>query len=182
MTATILIRHLTGDAGGPTYTDVTSANTRFNTSDTHAASGSETPIPIPSAGANYSYWVVYQADCAGSPDGTVDNLRWYTSGSSTSPAGVSWLASDASTYVQAVGTEGVTGLVLNATNYPTLSGSTEDPFTWTAGSPKSVSGSISNPSTGPFGDFLAVQIQVDSTTALAGPIDAETLSLVFDES
>lgn len=182
MAATVLIRHYTGSSGAPVLTDVTSLNTRMNTSDTHASAGTSTPVPIPSSGTNYSYWVALRADATVTPTGTVSNLRWYSDGTNSSPAGVTWLAQNATSYVQATGTSGTTGLALNTTNYSTLSAAPVDLFGFTSVSPKSVSGSITNPSTGPFGDWFVVQGAVASTTATAGAVPVEVVSLVYDES
>lgn len=182
MAATVLIRRYSGSAGAPTLTDVTSANTRFNTSDTHAASGTATPIPIPSSSSNFSYWVAYRLDASTTPTGTISNVRWYSDGTNSSPAGVSWRAQEATSYVRATGTSGTTGLELNTTNYATLTAATADLFSFTSVAPKTITATISNPSTGPFGDWFVVQMEVASTTAATGAVTSETLSVVYDET
>jgi hypothetical protein len=176
------MRAYTGSAGAPTITDVTSTNLRFNTSDTYASGGSATPIPIPSSSSNFSYWVAYRLDATVTPVGTISNVRFYTSGVSGFPAGVSARCQEATSYIQATGTPGTTGLELNTTNYATLTGATVDPFSFTAASPKTISGSLANPSTGPFGNWFVMQIEVASTTAAGGTIAAPQLFVVFDET
>lgn len=63
----------------------------------------------------------------------------------------------------------------------TLLSGTTDAFTYTSGSPLSLAGSISNPSTGPFGDGLELQMTVGST-ASQGTTPSETLTFQYDES
>lgn len=182
MAETIVLRHYTGSSGAPVLTDVTSLNTRMNSSDTHASAGTATPVPIPTAGTNYSYWVALRADATVTPVGTVSNLRWYSDGANSAPAGVTFKAQEATSYVQATGTSGTTGLQLNTTNYATLTAAPVDLFGFTSVSPKSISGSITNPSTGPFGSWFVVQGEVASTTATSGAVPTETLSLVYDSA
>jgi len=62
-----------------------------------------------------------------------------------------------------------------------LTGLTTSAFTYTSGSPLSVSGSISNPSTGVFGDPVQLQMAVAST-ATQGTTPSETLTFAYDES
>jgi hypothetical protein len=82
----------------------------------------------------------------------------------------------------ATGTVGTAGDELNAINHTGLTDDPEDPFDWDSGSPKSLSGSISNPSTGDFGDFLVCQLAVDDTAAASGAITAETSTWQWDET
>lgn len=182
MAATVLIRAYSGSSGAPTLTDVTTLNTRLNTSDTHASAGTATPVGIPASGTNYSYWMALRPEATVTPAGTVSNLRWYTDGTNSSPAGITYKCQEATTYVQATGTAGTTGLQLNTTNYSTLTAAPVDLFGFTSVSPKSIAGSITNPSTGPFGSWFVVQGEVASTTATSGAVTAETLSLVYDET
>jgi len=58
---------------------------------------------------------------------------------------------------------------------------TTDVFTYTSGSALSVTGSISNPSTGAFGDGVLLQMGVAST-ATQGTTGSETLTFQYDES
>lgn len=179
MAATVLIRRLTGS--GPTATDITSINTRANAEDAHSTAGTTNPIQIPAAGTNYSYWVVTRLDATVTPSGTINNIKWYTDGANGFGTGVTCKMNTATGYVQATGTAGTTGDVLNTTNYSTLAGATSDAFSFTSGSPKSVTGSISNPSTGQFGDRVVYQIEVDSTAG-PGATPQETFTWKYDET
>jgi len=179
MAATVTIRRLTG--AGPTSTDITSINTRANAEDAHSTAGTTNPIQIPAAGTNYSYWVVTQLSADTTPAGTINNIKWYTDGGNGFGTGVTCKMNTATGYVQATGTPGTTGDILNTTNYSTLAGATSDSFSFTSGSPKSVTGSITNPSTGAFGDRAVYQIEV-GTTAGPGATPQETFTFRYDET
>ncbi len=187
MAATVTIRRWTGTAAAPVKTDVTAIVSRYSTSDNHYTSGTTNPIPVPSTGTNYSYWVSYRLSIDVTPVTTVNNLKFYTDGASSSPAGVTWLCQSANVgadagYREATGTIGTTGLVLDATNHTGLTAAPVDPFTFTAASPKTLTGTMSNPTTGDVGDFVVVQMGVASTVASTGAVTAETFSFVFDET
>jgi hypothetical protein len=181
MPATVKINRYTGS--GPTKTDITGANTVANATDTHqsSATGSSDPIRIPTSGTNYSYWVVCRLECTVTPLGTLNNIRWYTDGSNTFGTGVTCKVQTATSYVQATGTAGTSGIQLTTGNYPTLAGAPVNAFTYVVGSPLSVSGSLSNPSTGDFGDFVVYQLEVDST-AVPGVTGTETFTWLYDET
>jgi hypothetical protein len=184
MPATVLIRRKTG--AGPTSTDITSINTRANAEDAHTTAGVANSIRIPAAGTNYSFWVTTRLDVTVTPAGTIDNLRWFTDGSNNFGTGVTCKGAKASTganagYRQATGTVGTTGDILNGTNHTGLDEATADVFGFTSGSPKSLTGTISNPTTGQFGDHWVYQIEVAST-ASPGATAAETFTWRYDET
>lgn len=183
MAATVTITRWTGSAGGPTKTNITGANTVANAQDTHTAiaSGSANPIVIPTAGTNYSYWVTTRLNCTVTPDGTINNIRWYTDGANNFGTGVTCNMQSADSYVQATGTTGVTGTELTTGNHAGLTGSPVSAFTYTSGSPLSLTGSITNPSTGDFGQFIVYQIAVAST-ASPGVTGTETFTWIYDET
>lgn len=178
MAATVLIRRLTG--AGPTATDITSANTRASTSDAPSP-GTSDPIPVPPSGTNYSYWVTTRLDATVTPDTAINNINWYTDGANSMGTGITCVGQDASSYVQATGTQGTTGTQLTTGNHAGLTGSPVDVFTFTSGSPKSITGSISNPSTGQFGNRFVYQIEVASTAG-PGATTAETFTWSYDET
>lgn len=178
MPATIQINRLTG--AGPAATDITSINTRANAEDAHSTAGTSNPIQIPAAGTNYSYWVVTRLNCTVTPSSVVNNVKWYTDGGNSLGTGVTMKANTASGYVQASGTLGTTGLQLTTGNYATLAGAPTDAFGFTSGAPLNVTATISNPSTGQFGDRVAYQIEVGST-ALPGASGSETITWRYDE-
>ena len=119
------------------------------------------------------------------PSGTINNIRWYTDGANGFGTGVTCKVATANTYGQASGTTGDTGDQLTVANYGDgvndLNGAPADAFTKTSGSPQSVSGSITNPSTGDFGDFVVYQIEVGAT-ASPGATPAETFTWLYDET
>lgn len=181
MAATVVIKRWTGSSGSPTKTDITGINTRANAEDAHTTAGTDNPIQVPSSGTNYSFWVSTRLSATSSPSGTIDNLRWYTDGSNNFGTGITCKGNTASAYAQATGTDGVTGDQLNTTNHEDLAGAPVDVFGHTSGSPKSVPGSISNPSTGDFGDFFVYQIEV-ADTAGPGATAQETFTWKYDET
>lgn len=183
MAATIIINRWTGSSGAPTKTDITGINTVANASDAHqaTAAGSTNPIVIPSAGTNYSFWVSTRFSCSVTPAGTVNNIRWYTDGANSFGTGVTCKAQNATSYVQATGTTGTTGTQLTTGNHAGLSGAPADAFSFTSGSPKSLTGSITNPNTGDFGDFMVYQLEV-GTTASPGVTGTETITWLYDET
>lgn len=179
MPATITIRRLTSTT--PTSTDITSINTRANAEDAHSTAGTTNPIQIPAAGTNYSFWVVTQLNATTSPSSIINNIKWYTDGTNSFGTGVTMKVNTATGYVQATGTTGTTGNILNTTNYATLAGATSDAFTYTSASPLSVTGSLSNPSTGAFGDRVVYQIEVGTTASPGTTAVAETITWRYDE-
>lgn len=178
MAATVQIRRLTG--AGPTSTDITSGNTRASTSDSPTP-GTANPIPIPGAGTNYSFWVTTQLNATVTPTGTINNLQWYSDGGNGFGTGVTCVGQTATSYVEATGTVGTTGTELTTGNHAGLTAAPASVFTFTSGSPKAVTGSLSNPTTGAFGDRFVYQIAV-GTTAAAGTTPTETFTWQYDET
>lgn len=184
MAATVQIVRKTG--AGPTSTDITAINTRANAEDTHTVAGTTNPIRIPAAGTNYSYWVTTRLNVTVTPAGTIDNLRFFTDGANGFGTGVTCKGAKASTgaaagYREASGTPGTTGTQLLQANHSGLDEAPADVFTFTSGSPKALTGTISNPTTGQFGDHWVYQIEV-GTTANPGATNPESFSFRYDES
>ena len=179
MAATVTIRRWTGTSGSPTKTDITSINTRANAEDTHTTAGTTNSILIPAAGSNYSYWVSTRLSVDAITGGTVDNLKWYTDGSNNFGTGVTCIGESASAYVQATGTAGQTGIELTTTNHASLGTDPVNVFTYTSGSPKSLTGSSST--TGDIGHFFVYQMVVDSTAA-SGATASETFTWKYDDT
>ena len=187
MVATVIIERLTG--AGPTRTAITSINTRANAADAHTTGDTASPIEIPSSpGTNYSYWVNTQLNATVTPDTLIDNIEWFTDGVNSYGTGVTCVVAQAAlaSYTQATGTPGVTGTVLNDTNYSggTLTPATPtDAFAEVTGAPLAVTGSIANPSTGAFGNIVVYQVEVDETAGSGvAPGSPETWTWRFDES
>jgi hypothetical protein len=177
MAATVLIRRLTG--AGPTATDITSINTRANAEDAHTTAGTSNSILVPAAGTNYSYWVVTRLDVTAITSGTVDNVKWYTDGANNFGTGVTCRVGTATGYTQATGTAGTSGTELTVGNYATFTLGNANAFTYTSGSPLSVSGTTTG--TGQFGDRVVYQIEV-GTTAASGATAQETFTWRYDDT
>ena len=179
MPATVTIKRLTGNVGAPTLTDITSGTTRVSLSDS-ATPGTATPCLIPNSSTNYSFWAVIAMYADTSPAGTIDTVKLYSDGVNSFGTGVTMVIGQATTYVQATGSA-TTGILLNTTNYVTLTGAPVDVFTYTAGSPLAITGSISNPSTGKVTNYVPFQMAVASTAA-PGIVSAETLTMTYNET
>lgn len=177
MSATVLIRRLTG--AGPTLTDITSINTRANAEDAHSTAGTSNSVLVPASGTNYSFWVVTRLDVTAITGGTVNNIKWYTDGSNNFGTGVTCKGNTATSYVQATGTTGTSGTQLTTGNYSTVT-TPVDVFTFTSGSPKSVTGSTSAVSA-TFADPFVYQIEV-GTTASSGASAQETFTYQYDDT
>lgn len=185
MPATVQIRRHTGAAGSQTKTDVTSINTRLNAEDAHTTAGTTNPVQVPTSGTKYSFWASFRLNCSVAPSGTIDNIRWYTDASNNLGTGLTMKVATASAgadagYRQATGSAGDTGTQLTTGNHTGLDGSPADAFTYSAGSPLAVAGSITA-TTGEFGRFVVLQIEV-GTTAGPGASAQETITWKYDET
>jgi hypothetical protein len=180
MAAGIIIHRWTGTTASPTLTNITSANTRASTSDS-ASPGTSNPIPIPTdASTNYSFWVSTRLACTAISAGTVDNIRWYTDGT-TFGTGITTNVGVATAYTTAAGTAGSSGIVLNTSNYPSLTGATVQAFTYVSTAALTVGGSASAVATGGFGNFVVYQLAVTSA-ASGGTLAAETFTFKYDDT
>lgn len=179
MAATVTIRRWTGNSKNPTKTNITGINTRANAEDAHSTNGSTNSILIPTSGVNYSFWVSTRLSVDTINSGTVDNLRWFTDGRNDFGVGVTCKGNTASSYVQATGTTGQTGTKLATSSHNGLSADPVDVFTFTSGSPKSVSGSTTG--AGDIGDFVVYQIEV-IPTATDGATAQETFTWKYDDT
>ena len=178
MVATVLIRRLT--AAGPTATDITSLNTRANTTDLHTTDDTAFPIQIPTdTGTKFSYWVVTRLDVTVAPDTLIDNVEWFTDGANSFGTGVAAVGETATDYTQATGTAGDTGDELTTGNYTSLNTDPTDIFAFTSAAPKAVVGSATD--TGQFGDRFVYQLAVTSD-ASPGATGLETITWRFDET
>lgn len=180
MPATITIRRRTGTTGSPTNTDITSATSRVSLFDSPTP-GAGNPLQIPNAGTNYSFWSSFYLSADTTPSGTIDTVKWYSEGSNSYGTGIAMKVATASSYAQGVGSA-TSGTQMIVANYATLTPSPpNDAFGYTSGSPLSVSGSISNPSTGIITNFIAMQMEI-GTTAIPGVLTAETYSMTYNET
>lgn len=179
MAATVQIVRLTGATATPVATDITSINTRANAEDAHTTAGTANSILVPTTGTNYSYWVTTRLNVTAITAGTVDNVKWYTDGTNNFGTGVTCSVGTATGYVQATGTLGTSGTVLNATNYTGFTLGNANAFTYTSAAPLAVAGSTT--AVGEFGDRVVYQIEVGATAA-SGATAQETFTWRYDDT
>ena len=170
--ATISIKEINGSGGG---TPTTITTPRLCSADNYNP-GTLYPLVKPAAGSNYSYWKTWYLNADTTPTGTINNVKVYTDGT-IGWTGVILKFGTNTTYTQSTGTQDTTG-VDAATS---LSITMTDASTYTSASPLSLSGSITNPSTGKVSDYLIVQATV-STSATAGTLSSETITFRYDET
>lgn len=156
-------------AAGATQSNVDGGTLRFKVAD-DATVDANNPIPIPPSGTNYSYIKQLRFSCVTTaPSNLVNNLKFYTDGSGwTGGTGVGLNAKTSASYTNPA-TQGTTA----------LSG-TASAFSYTSGSPLSVTGSTATAG-GVFGDYVQLQMSV-TTTASPGTTTSETLTFAYDES
>ncbi len=167
MAATIEIRSYHG-ATPDSGTDRAGGTVRFKQADNDTVDANN-PIPIPGGGTNYSFKKQLRYYASVTPANVIDTLRWYTDGANGLGTGVGLNVKSNATYQDPVGlgSSDMTG--------------TTDAFSSTSGSPLTVTGSITNPSTGAFGDYVHLQMTVINT-ASSGTTPSETTTYQFDES
>jgi len=186
MVATVDIVRKTGPSGAIVVSVITAINTRANAYDGHSTGDTANPIQKPASGYNYSYWVSTRLKAQTTPIGTINNLRYFTDGVNGFGTGVTCKAAKASIipdagYRQATGTPGVTGTELTVLNHPGLDSAPVDIFTYVAGAPLALVGSIVNPNVGEFGDHVVYQVAID-TTVSPGPTATENFTFRYDET
>ena len=165
-------------------------NIRFKTAD-DATIDTASPIPVPAAGTNYSYWKQVYLYCANADSDTIDNVKFYSDGTISFGTGVTLMVGDETPvknsgseagYEVATGTPGTTGNEMVAA-HAGLSGST-DAASLTSGSPLTVSiseaGNVINAAT-ETSNYVILQVNV-ATTAAAGLTSSETLTFQYDET
>ena len=180
------------DFGGSDNTPGTSQNTdglgppnmRFKQAD-DATIDENNPIPIPAAGTNYSRWKQVYLKCTAAPSTQVNNVKFYTDGSNFG-TGITLNIADACPLHSSTVT---TGYDVADANVTMASGghtdvtTVTDAFTYTSGSPKSISiseaGSIIN-AIGETTNYIVLQMAV-GTTASPGNLTDETMYYQYDE-
>jgi len=180
MAATVHVYAHTGAGPSDTNTDgLGPPRVRLKTADDTTIDTND-PIPIPTAGTKYSYWKSLTLWCSTSPTGTINNIKLFTDGSGFGTGITTYVGDEtSSTYDQATGTPGDTGDEMVA-NHAQINSKT-DVFTYVTGSPKDVSGSINNPSTGRISDYVVLQMDVIST-ASPGDLTDEDFTFRYDET
>ena len=162
-----------------TLTDITSACTRVSTSDSPIP-GAANPIPIPSSGSNYSFFVstILYAACA--PDNEISNIKHYSDGGNGFGTGVSAFVTTASEYEVATGTAGSSGIILSNACHAGMNTAPSPMFDFSSGCKMPVVGTL-GATTGSFADHVVFQISVD-TTGSPGNSGEETMTWEFDET
>ena len=185
MPATVDLQRRTGPTGTIVDTDVTSTDGRLSASDV-VTPGTTNAIQIPTSGTNYSYWASYRLNAKTTPTGTINNIRLYFDGSNQFGTGITAKGAKASTgadagYREATASVGVTGTALTQALHSGLDEAPVNVFNFKSAAPKSLTGSISNPSTGQFGDHFVIQVEV-TNIASAGASGLERMTWVYDET
>ena len=196
MAATYTVKYGVGaDGAGVTWTVLPGGggtSFRFKTN-TDTAEDLNDPIPIPSSGINYSFWVSVVLELGGTY-AQVDNIRHYsdaTIGWTLGTAGGLFINDDASPsgltdtdYDQSAGTAGTTGYnaIIAAPNGHGDVASMADIETFTAGSPQLIdSTAYISPTETTL--HLVMQVRVDEAAngAVQGLQSPETLTFLADE-
>ncbi len=210
MPAEYAIRYATGPDGSPAWNQLPGGSNdafRFKTN-TDVAEDLNDPIPIPSGGFNYSFWVSLTLYITGNPTYTqVDNIRHYSDGT------IGWtLGTDGglmvhqksgenrdtgthgltdAQYFQSQGVAGASGDELTAANHSALIDATT-PYVdlsggavyYYAGSPQIVDTTAYSGSPGPENTLhLVLQVKCDTAAlgASQGLQTGETLTFLADE-
>lgn len=188
---TNIVRHTGAPSGGggTTRDIIDGASTMAMTDDAHHPSGSVVdPLIVPSSGIIFSYWVSVRWNAVTSPVGAINNLRFYTDGTRDLLEGIDLLGGLAfnapnAGYRQATGRVGSSGDQLLVVTHTGLGADPEDLFQYLSGTPLAMSGSLSNPNTGDFGDFLVFQMSVSSLyTGGTQETVGETFTMQYDET
>lgn len=165
--------------GATPPSNVVVTNLRFKLADNNNQDANN-PCVKPSAGTNYSWWKHIALYCTVAPDTAINNVKLYTDGS-LAWAGCTLYVGDQTLlfnqYDQATGS-GDSGdeLVANHTNIA----SKTDLFTYSSGSPMSITGSIAY-TTGRITNLVVLQVNI-GTGAGAGQMPQETLTWRYDET
>lgn len=136
----------------------------------------------PLAGTYYSYWKSVYLNALTTPPTQINNVKLYSDGA-IAWVGVELFVGDemptVGNYEQATGTEGSSGDELVA-NHGGISAKTTM-NTYTSGSPKSITGSISNPSVGAITRLMLLQMNI-TTVANTGDAGSAPLTFTYDET
>ena len=196
MVATVGVYQATGGSdGSPANEDEITTSTRLQTKDQFAPADTSYPIPIPTAGFNYSYWVHFYLKITSPPSVKINNIRFYSDGNigwncgtngglfmGTRDSGDNGCPMDTE-YDVATGVEGESGHAIDdPTNGHDYYKSQTTPVTnvasFTSGSPALID-STDHTTTG---KCKAVVLQVKvAPDAVQGEQSDETLTFLYDE-
>lgn len=163
---------------------------KFRTDDTNTVDATN-PLVIPAAGTNYSFAKSAYLYCDTAPSLQIDNVNFYTDGVNSQGTGMGTVVGDemptrnsgATTgYIEATGTVATTGNEI--TTFYTGITAVTSVFTYTSGSPKSISiseaGSIIN-AIGETTNYVVFQMTVASTASPSAAVTNETGTFEYDE-
>jgi len=198
MVATVGIYQAYGGSDGSPAgesSDLTGASTRLQTKDQFNANDTDYPVPIPSSGFNYSYWIHLYLKITGGTFTKINNIKFWTDGDcgwnlgtngalliGNRDSGDIGCPMDAE-YDVATGTEGQTGHAIDDTTnghdyYKDQTTPVKDAFTWTSANKATVDSS-DHTSTG---KCKAVVLQAKvASDATRGEQPDETLTFSYDE-
>ena len=172
MAASTAIYQYTGS--GPTTTSIT--NLRYKTADDPSGTDTTYPLVKPSAGTNYSYLTYVALFATTGPASTLNNIKWYSDGSSGLGTGITIKGKETNTYAQATGTQGTSGDL--SSSYFT---SGTDVFTYTSGSPASITSNATSGNNTRYSYYWATQMSL-STSVTPGTTSTETFTFRYDET
>ena len=171
-----------GTVNAPGTPDHAVANLRFNIEDTNDQD-TNSPITIPAAGTNYSYWKHIYLHCTTAPATQVNNVKIYTDGTLGWTGCTVKVGDDLCTKNSGSSAgydPAVSAVVL--TDHDTII-TTTSLFTFTSGAPRtctiSEAGAIIN-ATGELTDYVVLDVEV-GTTGVQGTQTAETVTWQYDE-
>jgi hypothetical protein len=193
MTATVVIKRITGTAGSTTNTTIGEGlNSRMNAEDAYSTADTTNPIKIGGDGGSnvaYSFWAVTQLKVEGAHAFTkIDNIQWYTTGTYGANE-VSGIVFTGSGYVQATqgsiagtGTELTRQEILNTHAGADMFNPREasDQLLFDGTPTLAVSGIINSGTLFPNSNLVYQQIVV-SPEAVAGPTSKVTVTWQYDE-
>ncbi len=190
MVATVAVFVETGPNATPVEADTTALgppNIRFKTADDPTIDANN-PIPIPASGTKRSFWKHIFLKATAGPFTQIDNVKFFTDGTGFG-TGITVFVGDETpikTSVSTAGYDQATGMVGDdgdeLTTHTNITAKT-DAFTFTSGTPKSVTigeaGAIID-AVGETTNYVIGQMDVAST---AGPGDLpnETWTFQYDE-
>lgn len=162
MAATMIVNEKNG--AGETATDKTSGTVRFKNAD-NATVDTNNRMVVPGAGSDYSFEKWLRLNVTGTFT-DIQNLNFYTDGTSGFGTGVNLWAKAVATFVTPAEATATTGYT--------------DAFTYTSGAPLSL-GAGPYTATGDIGSYLVAMLEVQSTAA-PGTLTAETITFSYDET
>lgn len=176
MAATVVMYYYYGS--GPTGEQI-NTNLRHKLADNNTQDLLD-PLIKPVAGTNLSYWKVIAPYATAPPDNGIDNVKLYTNGGNPW-TGITYYVGDTTpaTYSQATGSgDSGDAMVANYGGGSVLGGQTNI-FSFTSGSPKSITGSI-GAATGKITNYIVTQLEL-GITVTAGTKAQEIFTIVYDE-